>query len=173
MGAGVGLLDYSYEAKPSNADIVIFGDSSAFLGIDPKQIDSELGTHTVVLPNTVGSLQVTGDLALRHYLALNRPPRAIVFYFTPWNLDFRHSSPPEFLFEGEEMLLRNGNLKEIASFAFHHPQAFLEFPYGLSCVSYVGHAVHGRHPLVSSALLDSGSFPSRLDSSALRCTLLC
>ena len=128
------VLDYSYEAKPSNADIVIFGDSSAFLGIDPKQIDRELGTHTVVLPNTVGSLQVTGDLALRHYLALNRPPRAIVFYFTPWNLDFRHSSPPEFLFEGEEMLLRNGKLKEIASFAFHHPQTFLEFPFQVNAL---------------------------------------
>ena len=128
------VLDYSYGAKAANADIVIFGDSSAFLGIDPKRIDSELGTHTIVLPNTVGSLQVTGDLALRRYLALHRPPRAIVFYFTPWNLDFRHSSPPEFLFEGEEMLLRNGSLKEIASFASHHPKTFLEFPFQVNAL---------------------------------------
>ena len=32
------VLDYSYHAAGANADRVIFGDSSAFLGIDPRLI---------------------------------------------------------------------------------------------------------------------------------------
>ena len=122
------MLDYSYHANSTKADTVVFGDSSAFLGIDPRLIDRELGTHTVVLPNTIGSLQVTGDMALRRYLAVNSQPRVIVFFFTPWDLNFRHASRPEFLFEGEEMLLRNGTLGDIANFALHHPKTFLRFP---------------------------------------------
>lgn len=128
------VLDYSYRAAPVNADVVVFGDSSAFLGVDPRLIDSQLGTRTVVLPNTVGSLQVTGDMALRRYLANNRPPKAIVFYFTPWDLDFRHSSPPQFVFEGEEVLLRNGSLREIAAYAVHHPRAMLMFPFQMNAL---------------------------------------
>ena len=124
------MLEYAYSTQPQNADVVIFGDSSAFIGIDPRILKKNLGIHSLVLPDTVGSIPVTGDLPLRTYLAHNRPPRLLVLYFSAWNLDFAHIAPFR-LFEGEEMLLRHGSRREILRFTLHHPTEMLAFPFRL------------------------------------------
>ena len=123
------VLDFGFHADGQNADVVIFGDSSAAVGVDPRLVDADLGIRSVTLPNTFGSLPVTGDMALRRYLAHNTPPRLIVFYFSPWNLDFQRTGNGKFSFEGEEMLLRNGSWREIAAFARSHPRELLSFPW--------------------------------------------
>ncbi len=120
------MLEYPYNSK-ADADVVVFGDSSAFFGIDPRIVNAELGVKTVVLPDTVGSIPVTGDKPLRAYLAHNRQPRLIVFYFSAWNLDFNHTAYGR-LFEGEEMMFRHMSGREIAAFGLHHPLELLEFP---------------------------------------------
>ena len=121
------MLDYAFETGPQNADVLIFGDSSAFIGVDPRIVNAQLGLKTLVLPNTIGSLPVTGDLALRRYLAANAPPKLLVLYFSPWNLDYLHARNV-LLFEGEEMLLRHGTWREIAAFTRGHPLEILVFP---------------------------------------------
>jgi len=123
------VLDYGFEARNVNADVVIFGDSSAFLGIDPRVVNAELGIRSLVIPNTVGSLPVLGAMPLQRYLAHNRPPRLIVFYFTPWNLDYNDPKRHNLLFEGEEILFRYGSFREIAAFALRKPLEFLSFPF--------------------------------------------
>ena len=124
------MLEYAYNTQPQNADVVIFGDSSAFIGLEPKILNRELGIHSLVLPDSIGSIPVTGDMPLRTYLAHNRPPRLLVLYFTAWDLDFAHI--PKFrIFEGEEMLLRHGNASEIMQFTLHHPTEMLQFPFRL------------------------------------------
>ena len=126
------VLDFGFHADCQNADVVVFGDSSAAVGLDPRLIDAEVGTKSVVLPNTVGSLPVTGDMAVRRYLAHNSPPRLLVFYFLPWNLDYQRTGTGKFYFEGEEMLLRNGSWREIAAFARTHPREMLSFPWEMN-----------------------------------------
>ena len=121
-------LEYAFDAHPRPADVVIFGDSSAFLGIDPRLIQAQLGLRSLVLPATVGSLPVVGDAPLRVYLAHNSPPKLIVFYFTVWDLDFDRTAKIG-LFEGEEMLLRHGSRQQIMAFARHHPSEFFKFPF--------------------------------------------
>ncbi len=121
------ILEWSFDAAHQDADVVIFGDSSAFLGIDPRLVNAQLGIKTIVLPNTIGSLPVTGDLALRRYLATNRPPRLIVFYFSSWNLDYAHAQDVR-LFEGEEMMLRHSSWPTILAFGLKHPLEVLAFP---------------------------------------------
>ncbi len=121
------MLEWAFDAKQQNADVVIFGDSSAFLGVDPRLLNEQLGIHSVVLPNTIGSLPVTGDLALRQYLKNNRPPKLIVFYFSPWNLDYTHAENVK-LFEGEEMMLRHSNWRAMWRFARRHPVDAVAFP---------------------------------------------
>ena len=123
------VLNFGFHADHQNADIVIFGDSSAAVGVDPRVLDAQLGIRSVVLPNTLGSLPVTGDMALRRYLEHNTSPRLIVFYFSPWDLDYNQPGGEKFLFEGEQMLLRNGSWHDIASFASAHPLALLAFPW--------------------------------------------
>lgn len=124
------VLEFPYEAGTPDADVVIFGDSSAFLGVDPRLINQELGIHSVVLPSTVGSLPVIGDAPLRQYLAHHRQPRLIVLYFSPWNLDFAHAAPGR-LFEGEEMMLRHATTRETLHFERQHPLELLAFPFRL------------------------------------------
>ena len=121
------VLDFAFNTQNQNADVVLFGDSSAFLGIDPHMVNRELNLKTLVLPNTVGSLPVLGDRALDFYLAHNKRPRLIVLYFTAWDLDYAHSSE-QHLYEGEEMLLRHGTAAQILAFAREHPLEIAAFP---------------------------------------------
>ncbi len=121
------VLQYSFDAR-QDADVLIFGDSSAFLGIEPKSINSGLKVKSLVLPNTIGSLPITGEISLQSYLARNRPPKLLVLYFTAWDLDYRQTAGSRVLFEGEEMLLHNGSWQEIFAFARHHPLELLAFP---------------------------------------------
>lgn len=120
-------LEFPFAANAPNADVVIFGDSSAFLGIDPRILNARLGIRSVVLPGTVGSLPVIGDLPLRSYLAHHPRPALLVLYLSPWNLDFDHMAPAR-LFEGQEMLFRHGTAGEILRYNLRHPMEFIVFP---------------------------------------------
>lgn len=122
------VLDYAFDTQPKNADVLIFGDSSAFLGIDPRLVNKELGIKSIVLPATIGSLPVVGDHALRTYLSHNKLPQLLVLYFAPWNLDYK-STGTVGLFEGEEMLFRYGAKREVIDFIRQHPQEFFKFPF--------------------------------------------
>jgi hypothetical protein len=122
------ILEYPFRVQHQNADVVIFGDSSAFLGIDPRLVNEQLHIHSLVLPNTIGSLPLSGDMSLNQYLAHNKPPRLLVLYFAPWDLDYRDSVGDHFLFEGEEMLLHNGSPQQILAFARRKPLELLAFP---------------------------------------------
>jgi hypothetical protein len=122
-------LNYSFHADHVNADVVIFGDSSAFLGIDPKVVSERLGMKTVVLPDTVGSLPVTHDQPLQNYLKQNTPPRLLVLYFSRWNLDYERYADSHLFLEGEENLLQNGSKAQIETFAEKYPTEFLVFPW--------------------------------------------
>lgn len=122
------MLEFTFAPGPRSADVVIFGDSSAFIGIDPRLIQKELPVSALLLPNTIGSLPITRDIPLQRYLKTHRRPRLVVFYFSPWNLDYNHASKVQ-LFEGEEMMFRHGTAGEIASFIVHYPAQFLFFPF--------------------------------------------
>ncbi len=124
------MLDFAFNTGHQNADVVIFGDSSAFIGIDPRVVNAQLGVKSIVLPGTIGSLPVTDDLALRRYLSSNKPPRLIVLYFSAWNLDYRNVDNIR-PFEGDEMMLRHGSWIEIARFARRNTFDALVFPFRL------------------------------------------
>jgi hypothetical protein len=121
------MLDYPWHTQGQNADVVVFGDSSAFLGIDPHRINAQLGIKSLALPDTIGSLPVTRDMPLEFYLAHNTRPRLIVLYFTPWDLNYDNSGETH-LYEGEELILRHGTVQQIKDFALQHPLELPSFP---------------------------------------------
>jgi hypothetical protein len=121
-------LDYGFSVRHADADVVVFGDSSALFGFSPAETGQALGVSVINLPNTYGSLPVTRDDALQSYLRNNKPPRLIVFYMAAWELDFMQGSNPH-LFEGEDMLVRHGSMSEIASYLAAHPESLLKFPF--------------------------------------------
>jgi hypothetical protein len=169
-------LDYAFHTAGENADVVIFGDSSALLAVDPLELSRQLRLKVVNLPNTIGSLPVVGDMGLRHYLATNRPPRLIIFYFTAWDLDYTHQQGTR-IFEGEEMLAKHGSWRQIADFGFHHPREVLYFPFRVFSNWSIVATLHGlrgsrassevyesrghvKNDLPFPALSDACSFPS-------------
>lgn len=126
------ILEYGYSVRNANADVVIFGDSSAFLGIDPRRINAALGVRSVVIPETVRAMPVIADDPLQAYLAHNRAPKILVLYFTPWDLDGAHDNSEAGWYEGEEMLLRHGSARAIALFTLRHPLEMALFPLRLN-----------------------------------------
>ena len=123
------MLEYAFVTADKNADVVIFGDSSALFGVDPLLLKARSGLNVINLPNTISSLPVTDDMSLRRYLARNAPPRLIVFYFAPWNLDYRTTTDADTLFEGEEMLARHGSARQLLAFLSAHPTEGALFPF--------------------------------------------
>ena len=122
-------LDYAFKNSGQNADIIIYGDSSAKTGIDPRQMSAALNASVLNLPTSLSTLLVDNDFPLRVYLKTNRPPKLIVFYFAPWNFDYGnddfHNKP---LYNGMEMLMRHGTPGEISPFVRAHPLAAFQFP---------------------------------------------
>jgi hypothetical protein len=171
-------LTYGYQTAGENADVVLFGDSTALLGIDPSQISGELGLKVVNLPNTHGSLIVNDDRVLQRYSERNRPPKLIVFYFAPWDFDYGHvplEATP--VYEGEELLMRQGTAGQILSFVARHPYEGIQFPlrfyedsfeFAMHKVSHQGQeqrlaATHGHIDNTDvSVLSDPCSFPQLL-----------
>jgi hypothetical protein len=122
-------LNSAFQAAGQNADVVLFGDSTALHGVDPSQMSRELGLKVINLPNTGATLRVMDDLSLRRYLDGNRPPRLIVFYFAPWDMDYMHTELPIGTYEGREVLAHQGTGAEIFAYAWSHPAESLEFPF--------------------------------------------
>ena len=127
-------LEYGFTTQ-IDADVVIFGDSSAMYGVNPRLIGSTLDLKVVNLPNTIGSITVSGDLELQHYLRSHPTPKLIVIYLAPWNLDYIHKEKTGNLYEGEEMLVRHGSFQDISRFAQGHVLDFLQFPFRFYAVN--------------------------------------
>ena len=122
-------LDFAYQTAGENADVLLVGDSSLILGIDPSQMSRQLHLKVISLPNTIGSLRTDGEMSLQRYLKTNKPPKLIVLYVNAWNLDYSHIDDGISFYEGEEMMLRHGDASHLAWFARHHPFAILKFPF--------------------------------------------
>jgi hypothetical protein len=95
--------------------------------VDTAQLSRQLGLKAINLPATIGSLPIMGDRTLRNYLAHNRPPQLIVFYFAPWHLDFL-TSDNAFQYEGIEQVLRHGSAVEAIQMAWRRPMQIASFP---------------------------------------------
>ena len=124
-----GSLEWGYTLEHEDADVVLFGDSSALYGIDPLRVSQTVGLKTINLPNVLTSLLVMDDRELKHYLAHNKAPRLIVFYFTPWDLDYRKADPAFPTNEGDMMMLRHGTATDILGYYRNHPSEYLVFPF--------------------------------------------
>jgi len=124
------LLTFAFEARGQNADVVIYGDSSANHNIDPSQMAAALGVRVVDLPSNLSVLVVAGDLPLRHYLEGDTPPKVIILYLAAWDLDYRDidvSTIPAYT--GMDVLARYGSANQILSFVEAHPATALQFPF--------------------------------------------
>jgi hypothetical protein len=127
MSPGAVDLDYTFRTPHIDADVVLIGESSALYGIDPRPMSAALGVKVVNLANTLQSLPVIAELQLDRYLAQNKRPRLLVFYLTPWDLDFFNSRLSRY--DGDEALLRQGGVADIVRYGERRPFELLTFPF--------------------------------------------
>jgi hypothetical protein len=71
-------MEYQFSDRPEQCDVVIFGDSTALMGADPRIIEARTGLKTCNFGLTYLGLATTGNLALDHYLAAHKAPKFIV-----------------------------------------------------------------------------------------------
>jgi hypothetical protein len=121
------ILDYGFDLENQNADIVVFGDSTALYGVDTVQLSKDLGVKVINIPSIMATLSVVGERNLQRYMAHNRPPRLIVFYFAPWDLNYKADN--KLFFEGEEQFVRHESVDQIAKLVRERPADMLAFPF--------------------------------------------
>ena len=123
------VLDTNYKNQHQDADVVIFGDSSAVTNIDPVRMTRDLPYKVIVLPNVATSLPITGYDPLEEYLRTNKQPRLIIFYFSAWDLDFMHTPSTPIVEEGLEMILIHESWARFIHYAIRHPGKIAVFPF--------------------------------------------
>lgn len=85
------MMGYALRAAGKNCDVVLYGDSTALVGMDPSVIQSETGLTACNIAEIRTVLEVVGvHLPLDQYLAHNRPPKFLITAWGPGNFDFEH-----------------------------------------------------------------------------------
>jgi hypothetical protein len=118
------LINLAYGATLHGEDcqILIYGDSSAMVGIDPSIIRARVGLSACNIAEFQPMTALNGTAVLDTYLAHNKPPRFLVFLFAPENLDpqSQHHNGP---FEAIVYRMRQPNrLASVLFFASHYPE---------------------------------------------------
>jgi hypothetical protein len=78
--------EYRFTGAARDCDVVIFGDSSGMIGVDPAVVEARTGWKTCNLAVPYMVTAVAGTALLDDYLASNRPPRFIVFHLSGTHL---------------------------------------------------------------------------------------
>jgi len=83
------LVTLGYGALLHGADckIVIYGDSTAMIGINPDLIAQRTGMTTCNIAETEGMSMVNGTMVLDRFLENNPRPKFLVFFYGPEDLD--------------------------------------------------------------------------------------
>jgi hypothetical protein len=121
-------MDFRYSLRNVDADVVIFGDSTGLVALDPSVMQPELHLSVVNLSSLGSIFNVQLDDMLEHYLRYNKAPRLIIVSLSPWNLR-QEPVTPEDSFEGIVMLVRHGTWPEIFHFMAAHPNVTLHFEF--------------------------------------------
>jgi hypothetical protein len=85
------LVNLAYGAKLRNADcqILIYGDSSAMVGVDPALVSERTGLSTCNIAEFQPMTLLNDTMVLDTYLERNARPRFLVFLFAPEDLDLQ------------------------------------------------------------------------------------
>jgi hypothetical protein len=82
--AGTG---YGMRLHDSGCEVVVYGDSTALVGVVPGVIQARSGLKTCNIAEIAGVQKLNGLMVLDTYLRRNPRPRFLVFLYAPENLD--------------------------------------------------------------------------------------
>lgn len=79
-------MGYGLHLRNADCQVLIYGDSSAMVGVDPATITARTGLPACNIAEFAGMTMVNGFLVVDRYLQRNPRPRYLVFVFAPENL---------------------------------------------------------------------------------------
>ncbi len=118
--------DQIYTARSVDCEIIIFGDSTAITGIDPKVIEVATHLRTCNLAQTKGVLAVLGTSGLDMYLRHNPRPKILLIQFA--GADFYHAESwrdTAAYMEGVVPMLRFYPRRQLVNALVHHPEIYM------------------------------------------------
>jgi hypothetical protein len=121
------LVNVGYGAKlyGENCQVLIYGDSSAMVGIDSSLIQARTGLSTCNIAEFQPMTMLNGTMLLDIYLEHNAPPRFLVFFFAPEDLD-PQSQRTNGPFEAIVWRMRQPDkLKSVIYLTLHYPNQFM------------------------------------------------
>jgi hypothetical protein len=162
------LVNVGYGAKlyGENCQVLIYGDSSAMVGIDPSIIRARTGLSTCNIAEFQPMTRLNGTMLLDTYLKHNAPPRFLVFFFAPEDLD-PQSQRTNGPFEAIVWRMRQPDKwKSVIYLASHYPGALMTWVeqglrftlvHGLSKpvsteIQHLRERTHGQFPMSAPSL---------------------
>ena len=118
----VPVRDYPFEVTGVDADVVVFGDSSALAGVDSLMVQKQLGVSVVNLSPIVRNLYMMRDKPLAAYLQHNKPPKLIVIYLAVWQTGIPREEAST---DGLIVMMRHDNAADALGWALRHPVGML------------------------------------------------
>ena len=120
-------VGYGATLRDVNCEVVIYGDSTGMIGINPGIISKRTGLSTCNIAEYMGVTMLEGTRPVDEYLAHNRPPRVMIFSYAPEDLNPReqYGSDNIMLFEAITYRLRQpGGWLNVL---FRHPAEFFDW----------------------------------------------
>jgi hypothetical protein len=115
-------MEYQFADRPKPCDVLIFGDSTGLMGVDPRILEARTGWSACNFAIPYLGMTTTGNLTLDHYLASHKAPRFLVIEVHP-----SHLRPPTLDDESgiiDGFLLADRKLPPLAAakFFLSHPK---------------------------------------------------
>jgi len=115
-------LGYGTRLHNRTCDILIYGDSTAMIGIDPAILEQRTGLSACNISEYAGITLINHMLPVDDFLAHNPRPRFIVFLYAPDSLNLPHSwSKRISTFEGISYLIERQPAGKAALLLASHP----------------------------------------------------
>jgi hypothetical protein len=122
-------LGYGGMLHNTQCDILVYGDSTAMIGVNPSVIRERTGLPTCNIAETEGMTMVNGTMILDQFLEHNPRPRFLVFLYSPEGLDpqtQRHNTEVT-TFEAVMYRFRQPNKLADLIVVMKHPEDFFSW----------------------------------------------
>ncbi len=79
----VATTGYGMHLRNANCEILVYGDSSALVGVDPATVKAQTGLSTCNIAEFAGVTMLNGTMVVDSFLRHNPRPRYLIFLFSP------------------------------------------------------------------------------------------
>lgn len=136
-------LGYGSTLNGANCQIVVYGDSAAMVGVNPRLLQTRTGLSACNIADVQGMTLVNGTMVLDQYLSHNTPPRYLLILYSPESFNPDAKAEQHGKSEGITYRFRQTSLIDRLFYAFRNaPDVFAWISSGLD--GAMRH-VFGRH----------------------------